>query len=475
MLLLIKKGRLLPRYPIEKNPNDYKLFLDFKEIFFIKRYSYFDKTLKVISKENLDEFEERFIKNYISGNEENFNEKSSKQLENSSREFKHLFSNYIWLYNFFFSSVDDGNYKVSKFVSSKQQDIESYLEENIDIQLIPKFGFANCGTSYNTRKDIEMRYIHLFTREIFKNPNLLDEQENLIEFIKKMNVKEQIENYVGANLFKSGIKNILLFLFIPDMFEPIVSYEDKNSIVNGFGKIDSEKDIDENLLLIREKFNINKSFYEEEYLDKWVDVKYIKKNNINEFRKARVITTSKNPTTIDKKFKLKTNDDLHQEYNNKLKAGENAEDAVFINLHKKFMSNKKDIEYFNIIFQALCKIYPFEEVQNLRNKSLKEISMFSKYIHTNAPFDIIYVDGSNIKFVEVKSCLSKPYKIYMSIAELNFAYENKDHYELIIVINNEIFTLERLPIEQIYNQVKEINSINSLLSISNFELSLEVD
>ena len=51
----------------------------------------------------------------------------------------------------------------------------------------------------------------------------------------------------------------------------------------------------------------------------------------------------------------------------------------------------------------------------------------------------------------------------------------KDHYELIIVINNEIFTLERLPIEQIYNQVKEINSINSLLSISNFELSLEVD
>ena len=101
--------------------------------------------------------------------------------------------------------------------------------------------------------------------------------------------------------------------------------------------------------------------------------------------------------------------------------------------------------------------------------------MFSKYIHTNAPFDIIYVDGSNIKFVEVNSCLSKPYKIYMSIGELNFAYENKDHYELIIVINNEIFTLERLPIEQIYNQVKEINSINSLLSISNFELSLEVD
>ena len=32
-------------------------------------------------------------------------------------------------------------------------------------------------------------------------------------------------------------ENILLFLFIPDMFEPIVSYEDKNSIVNGFGKI----------------------------------------------------------------------------------------------------------------------------------------------------------------------------------------------------------------------------------------------
>lgn len=464
----------MPSYPIKRNQNDYQLFLDFNKSFFINGCSYFDKTLKVITKENLDEFEERFITNYIAGNEQNFNEKASKQLKNSSRSFKHLFSNYIWLYNFFFSSVDDGSYKISKSVLSKYNEVNSYLEEYIEIELIPEFGFANCGTSYNTRKDVEMCYIHIFTREIFKNPTLLTQQENLIKFIKNMDVKTQIRNYVGTNLFKSGIKNILLFLLIPDMFEPIVSYEDKKSIVNGFGEINSKKDIDENLLLIREKFNINKSFYEDKYFLIWRNAKTIKKTNSNEIRKARVIATSKHQT-ISKKIKLKTNDDLQEEYNNRLKAGQNAEEVVFFDLQKRFMSKKKDIEYINIIFKALCNLYSFEEVKQLRNSSLKEISMFSKYVYTNAPFDIIYFDGSDIKFVEVKNCSSRPYKIYMSVGELNFAYEHNDYYELKIVINDEILNLEDLPIKELYNQVKEINSIDSLLSISNFELFIEID
>ena len=100
--------------------------------------------------------------------------------------------------------------------------------------------------------------------------------------------------------------------------------------------------------------------------------------------------------------------------------------------------------------------------------------MFSQYVYTNAPFDIIYPCGSDIKYVEVKNCSSTPCKIYMSVGELNFAYKNSDNYELKIVVDGEILDVEDLPIEELYNQVKEINSTDSILSISNFELSLEI-
>lgn len=464
----------MPLYAIENNKEDYQLFLDFKESFFVNGCSYFDKSLKVITQENLDEFEERFITNYIAGSEQDFNEKASEQLQNSSKAFKHLFSNYIWLYNFFFSSVDSGSYKISKSVSSKHNEIESYLGEIIEIDFIPEYGFANCGTSYNTRKDVEMCYIHIFIREIFKNSALLSQENELIYFIKNMNVKTQIKNYIGANLFKSGIKNILLFLLMPNRFEPIVSYGDKESIVNGFGMIDSEKDIDENLLLIRKKFNINRSFYEDEYILIWGNVKASKKTKIKSAKKAIVIPTSKKQS-ISNKIKVKTNDDLHDEYDNKLKAGQNAEEFVFLDLKEKFMSKKKEIEYINIIFNKLSSMYSFEEVKHLTRSPLKEISMFSKYVYTTAPFDIVYPNGSDIKFVEVKNCSSKPYKIYMSVGELNFAYENSENYELKIVVDNEVLDVANFPIVELYNQVKEINSTDSILCISNFELGLEIE
>ena len=463
----------MPLYAVENNKEDYQLFLDFKESFLVNGYSYFDKSLKVITQENLDEFEKRFIENYIAGSEQDFNEKATEQLESSSKSFKHLFSNYIWLYNFFFSSVDGGSYKVSKSVSAKHNEVNSYLGEHIEIDFIPEYGFANCGTSYNTRKDVEICYIHIFVREIFKKPALLTQEENLTYFIKNMNVKKQIKNYVGTNLFKSGIKNILLFLLMPNRFEPIVSYGDKESIVNGFGIVDAEKDVDENLLLIREKFDIDKSFYEDEYISIWENAKAPKNPKNKSIKKARVIPTSKGQG-VNKKIKVKSNNDLHEEYDNKLKAGQNAEEAVFYDVQQKFMSKKKDIEYINAIFKKLSSIYPFEDVKHLTRSPLKEISMFSQYVYTNAPFDIIYPCGSDIKYVEVKNCSSTPCKIYMSVGELNFAYKNSDNYELKIVVDGEILDVEDLPIEELYNQVKEINSTDSILSISNFELSLEI-
>lgn len=464
----------MPFYAIENNKEDYQLFLDFKESFLVKGYSYFDKSLKVITQENIDEFEERFIENYIAGSAQDFNEKATEQLKNSSKSFKHLFSNYVWLYNFFFSSVDSGNYKIDKSTSLKHNDIESYLGKSIDSSLIPKYGFANCGTSYKARKDVEMCYIHIFIREILKKPTLLNQEKDLITFIKNMNVKIQINDYKGINLIKSGIKNILLFLLLPEQFEPIVNYKHKESIVNSFGMVDSEKDIDKNLLLIREKFNIHKSFYENEYISMWENAKAPKKTKTKSIRRARVISTSKEQG-INKKIEVKSNDELHEEYDNKLKAGQNAEEAVFFDLQKKFMSKKKDIEYINLIFNELCNLYSFEDIKHLTKSSLKEISMFSQYVFTNAPFDIIYPSGSDIKFVEVKNCSSTPYKIYMSVGELNFAYENSDNYELKIVVDGEVLDIKNLPIEELYNKVKVINSTDCILSISNFELSIEID
>lgn len=461
-------------YAIQNNQKDYELFEEFKTTFIINKCSLFDKSLNVFNQKNLDEFEERFIKNYIAGNNQKFNEKAFQQLKNSSFEFKHFFTNYLWLYNLFFSSLDDGHYHVSKSVASKKSELELYLEQSISDHLIPKYGFANCGTSYNTRKDVEICYIHIFMKKIFDNPNILNEENALIQFIKTMSVQKQLIHYIGANVFKAGIKNILLFLLIPEKFDPIVSYTDKENILKGFGKIDVNRDIDDNLLLIRQKFNIQNSFYDDENLQKWQNIK--RQSTPKKSYEIKII----NPdflnlnSTLNQNFVLKTNEDLKEEYNNKLIAGKKAEEIVYLDLVTNFMSNPKKLgSYFKIISQELTNLYTLEKIQPLMNKSLKEICMFSTYIHTTAPFDIVYTNGSSVKFVEVKSCSSKPYKIFMSFNELKFAFENIDHYELKIVIDEKIYSLDNFPIEDLYYEINNIN-VNSLFSINNFEFLIDI-
>ncbi|MDD4506555.1 MAG: DUF3883 domain-containing protein [Sulfurospirillaceae bacterium] len=466
-------------YAVQNNKEDYHLFETFKTTFIINKCSFFDKKLQILNKQNLNEFEQRFIINYIAGNGQSFTDKAYQQLANSSLEFKHFFTNYVLLYNFFFSSHDYGHYKVAKAVSSKQNELESYLGKSILKDLIPQHGYANCGTFYNTKKDVELSYIHIFIKKIFEYPELLNDEKALIDFIKHMNVRTQLMHYIGPNVFKAGIKNILLFLFFPSKFEPIVSYTDKEKIVSGFGRINYDKDIDDNLFLIREKYNIKNSFYENEHILKWQNVKkeIVRNKKNSDVLSAKIINhhVSEHNSKLNNTFIVKSNTDLNAEYTQKLISGQNAEEIVYLDLEQKYMSNKKDMgHYIKIITKELSNLYSFEKIQPLMNKPLKEICMFSSYVHTMAPFDILYTNGSSVKYVEVKNCSTKPYKIFMSVNELHFAYDNIEHYELMVVINNQIYSCKDFPIEQLYNEILYINS-NSLLFINHFELFIDLE
>lgn len=467
----------MSEYAIENNPKDYELFINFKDKFLINKVSIFDENLEVITEENLNQFEERFIINYIAGGELNFLEKSKKQLGNSSKSFKHLFCNYLWLYNFFFSSVNRGGYDIDKAFETKIKEIRTLINENFNSELIPKIGYANCGISYKTRKDVEMCYIHIFVKHLFYNPTIIYDKEQLIDFIYKMNVNTDLDYYVGANVKKAGIKNILLYLLFPKDFEPIVSFGDKEKIVNGFGRISLNKNIDENLKSIREKSNILNSFYDVDNIHKWQDVDVIRPNEQNTNNNKLKVTKriKKTESSTSNKFDLLNHNDLKNDYEEKLIAGQEAEDIVYSELSNKYMSKEKlNGTYVKNILFAIENIYGFEVINSLRSKKLKEISMFSKFIHTKAPFDIIYTNNATVKFVEVKSCKSKPYKIYMSINELFFAYENIDNYELKVVIDNIVYDVEPFPIEDLYNEVCSINN-NGLLSISQFEIDLDLE
>ncbi|WP_419770810.1 MAG: hypothetical protein ACNI3C_03225 [Candidatus Marinarcus sp.] len=357
---------------------DLVLFEKFKQTVLVKGKSFFDENINICSPENFLMFEEQYIKNYISAKNISFREKTALQTVGTTKSFKHLFVNYLWLYNYFFSSINNKYYKVSRTKKSKIEDVSFLLGYELDEKFFPEYGFANCGISYTQNKYEEVCVIHIFIKKLFENQDLISKEEELQKEIKSINVKNELEFYRGKEYKKAGIKAILLFLLFPDKYEPIVSYADKEMIVEEFlGEIGN--DVDEDILTIRERENIITSFYTDELIHKWNKNKQLSRVIKNKLQLGMFYDSAS--------AKLKEIIPYDEDYlgkiaNDKCKNGLLAEELVFNTYYKEFI-NKKGV-VLQPILQKLVDIkyidFKDENYNELMKKSTKDICHFSKNI-----------------------------------------------------------------------------------------------
>ncbi len=104
----------------------------------------------------------------------------------------------------------------------------------------------------------------------------------------------------------------------------------------------------------------------------------------------------------------------------------------------------------------LREIYNIQEVDTMNNK-IDELIHYSKNYNQYAPFDLLSTRDNDILYIEVKSTTTD--KIYFSKNEIIFAYNHLDNYLVIVVKNNEMYSIdiEDIMIE-LYDQFQNTNS-----------------
>ncbi|MGB5920392.1 protein NO VEIN domain-containing protein [Arcobacter sp.] len=457
----------------ENSKEDLLLFEEFKQTVLIEGNSFFNKKIKIFSEKNFSTFEDRYIKNYISDKNYSFLEKIDLQTSNTTDSFKHLFANYLWLYNYFFSSIRNHRYyKVGRTLEAKIKDVSFLLGKDLNENFFPKYGFANCGISYTHNKYEEVCVIHIFMKKLFENKDLIYKEE-LEKEIKLINVKNELEFYRGKEYKKAGIKAILLFLLFPNKYEPIVSYTDKNMIVDCFLE-DKSDDVDKDILEIRKKFDIKTSFYTDDLLYKWNKNKQLSTVIKNKFKLGMFQDSA---SARLKKFIPYDEDYLGKLAKDKCQNGLLAEELVFNTYFKEFIDKKGVV--LQPILQKLIDIkyieFEDENYNKLMKKSTKDICHFSKNINAFAPFDIICPIDGKVFFVEVKS-FKNSREIFFSYSELKFAFENIENYFVVIVTNNSLYKIDNLndALFQIYNELLELKSGIGFLEIETIKIKLDV-
>jgi len=240
---------------LDINISIYDRFLKFKDIFFRDGKSIFDSSIKLFdNNEVFEEFEKRIIKNYDSS-KKNSVEKYTLQLKNSSKKFRHFFSNLIYLYNLPIHET----YKETKI-----NEILTYLDYSIDKSSINKLFIEDGIASYGglkRSKYYDINFLYFFTKKykdnLLINPNELINTLNLYELMSPL-TNEKIDN---RNLLPS--RHMLNYLFNPDVYEPIVNTSCKENIVKYYlGKV-NKNTIDEDILSIRK----NKTGFEVSLFD----------------------------------------------------------------------------------------------------------------------------------------------------------------------------------------------------------------
>lgn len=461
-----------------KAPNNFRLGVE-------KFFKYISnlKQLNSIRDINID-----IIKTYF--NSEFVKHKASTSTINTYGAHKNSLFNYID--NF---SISNDNFKFNMLLNDLIREVKD--SNNLDLNTKKSLeekefsNFIGAIDSYKGKlksriqRDFILKFLcfsglsseNIISLEINKVSKVIDNKKEYLQIKYGENKTKKIDynlikkEYEGDKEFRKENKINCKYLFYSRYFKEYAEGKSLQRFVENNAK-------QAKITRIKISPNIIKNSYQKYFKSKNEDeskmfVEFLDSSRAKLKVNKNVIKNLKSSPSKPNKFKILDNEDLQEEYQNKLISGQKAEEIVYNDLKKTYMSNKKEISTYtkNIIFELKTQ-YDFTMLEYLRSKPLKEISMFSRYVHTKAPFDIIYTDGINVKYVEVKSCSSEPYKVFMSVNELYFAYENIENYELKVVINNIVYDIENFPIEQLYRELTTINS-ESLFKISDFEIYLE--
>jgi len=400
-------------FDTQHNTLVYEEFLKFKETFFEKGVSFFDPNIKLFDDDKVFyEFENRIIKHYDGSKLKSLN-KYLKQLEGSSKKFRHFFACIIWLYNY---PIHD------KKNSTKSTEIEKYLGEyyqnNLQNTKVIYSGIANYGIlSQYIYYDIN--FIYFFTKQYIK---LKDNPHNIINGIDLYSSMKEISSEHFKKINKLSSRHMLNYLFNPDDYEPIVDTSCKEKIVSHYLGKTQNKTLDEDILKIRQDITGSENSL---FLDVCRDthnIAYISNVDVlSEKKKYDMSLSSKNYNDTD----------LIKQYQQKIDNGLNAEILVYNELIKDI--DKK------VLMNELIKILGVNNLGEISNK-LEQLIHYSKNFNQLAPFDLFYTRGQELVYVEVKSTTGN--EIYFSKAELDFAYENIDNYVVKVVRDNEIYDLD---------------------------------
>ncbi|GAB3802256.1 AAA family ATPase [Virgibacillus kimchii] len=200
---------------------------------------------------NMNRFRSVFIENPdASGN--SFDEKLKKQLSNESEDVYKFVIELLFIYYL---------YPVKQSISyqTKLRKLELVASwKNIDLDTsLPLFdslkkGIGATGTFFHTSKYYEKSFLFWFVEYLKSQP--LEQRKIILEQPKKLKeIAEGARKQVGK---RAQMQHIVLHLLLPEYFEHISNWGNKESIVKAFANLiedDQTNDVDEQLYIIRQK------------------------------------------------------------------------------------------------------------------------------------------------------------------------------------------------------------------------------
>lgn len=233
-------------------PNDrsaiYSAAEKWKEECLIKDQSLLWNSESIWSKENLERFRVVFVENPDQTGSD-FDQKFKKQLQNESEGVHKLAIEMVYVY-YLFTSFVKFETKVKKLkMIADWKGIE--FNRNWEMLEALRDGIGNPGTAYNTAKYEEFTFLYMFVTSL--KENLAEERLNILQSTTRL--KDLIIQSTKLVKRKVQLQHILLHLLLPESFDRIASWGNKEKITKTFSHYltnSSIQDTDEKLLIIRE-------------------------------------------------------------------------------------------------------------------------------------------------------------------------------------------------------------------------------
>lgn len=203
---------------------------------------------------HLEDFRKRFLENPLVGTEENFGQKLATQLETASEDVRWLVCEIVAVYFLFARGAIGGPTKratLEPIVAPLGGDRPPHWQRLADTM---DEGIGNPGVGYNINRDLQIGYLIDFCLR-FKAIDDEDERRRLLD--DPWDLRDFADD-ASDGIAVREMRHILLHLLRPDEFERMSSRTHKQNIVAAFADEllvgdDIPEDLDEQLLLIREK------------------------------------------------------------------------------------------------------------------------------------------------------------------------------------------------------------------------------